>query len=147
MRQRVFFIANKMQKPVRLNFNERQIKFKDISDNSDTSDRLTERYIDYWDGAAFGQSVGKFAQKKKINPHRPTNTIVANGRHFHPKYKRELNDREIMLAGSWPLDYDFQDIEVNYLVGMSVPPVMMAQVSHQVYKQLLSTPALTNKTA
>lgn len=30
------------------------------------------------------------------------------------------------------------DIQTKYLVGMSVPPIMMAQVSYQVYIQLLS---------
>ena len=27
------------------------------------------------------------------------------------------------------------DIKAGYLIGMSVPPVMMAQISFQVYKQ------------
>lgn len=42
---------------------------------------------------------------------------------------------EVKLIGSYPLDYDFQDIAPNYLVGMSVPPVMTAQISHQIYLQ------------
>lgn len=40
--------------------------------------------------------------------------------------------------GSFPTDYNFLDISPNYLIGMSVPPVMTAQVSYQIYKQLLS---------
>jgi hypothetical protein len=29
------------------------------------------------------------------------------------------------------------DIDVRYLVGMSVPPVMMANVAYEIYNQLL----------
>lgn len=32
---------------------------------------------------------------------------------------------------------DGKDVRQEYLIGMSVPPVMMAQVAHQVYEQLI----------
>lgn len=136
-RQRVFFIAHKTNKHLELSFNEPIITFGRISDTSDKKNRLTPLYQKYWHEASYSKSVGKFQQKKKVSPSAPTNTVVASGRHFHPHYMRELNDIELMRAGTWPTDYDFQDIEVNYLIGMSVPPVMMAQVAHQVYEQLL----------
>ena len=34
-------------------------------------------------------------------------------------------------------DYDFMDQEVNYVCGMSVPPVMMANIASEVYRQWL----------
>jgi hypothetical protein len=37
--------------------------------------------------------------------------------------------------GSFPLDYNFKKIDVKYLIGMSVPPIMTAQVSYQIYLQ------------
>jgi DNA (cytosine-5)-methyltransferase 1 len=38
---------------------------------------------------------------------------------------------------SFPQDYDFCDQQAQYICGMSVPPVMMAQVASEVYRQWL----------
>ena len=38
-----------------------------------------------------------------------------------------------------PLDYNFKNIEPKYLIGMSVPPVMTAQIAHQIYLQWFKT--------
>lgn len=59
-----------------------------------------------------------------------------NGVAYHDK-KHYITDNETCLIGSYPTDYKFNNIQVMYLVGMSVPPVMMAQISNQVYKQWL----------
>lgn len=50
---------------------------------------------------------------------------------------RGLCDIEYCLGGSYPIDYNFMDVQPRYLIGMSVPPIMMAQVAYQVYQQLL----------
>ena len=49
-----------------------------------------------------------------------------------------LSDSEIVKCSSFPSDYDNQDQKVGYMCGMSVPPVMMAQVASRVYDQWLS---------
>lgn len=53
-----------------------------------------------------------------------------------------LTENDLKLTGSFPLDYNFcNDISKNaakYLIGMSVPPVMTAQIAKQVYEQWLS---------
>lgn len=36
---------------------------------------------------------------------------------------------------TFPQDYDFMDQDVYFITGMSVPPVMMAQVASEVYRQ------------
>ena len=46
-----------------------------------------------------------------------------------------MNDSEIKRAGSYPQDYNFKKVQAKYLIGMSVPPVMIAQISHQIYLQ------------
>lgn len=51
---------------------------------------------------------------------------------------RYLSEREFKLIGSYPLDYDFKGNNPGYLIGMSVPPLMTAQISNQIYKQWLS---------
>jgi DNA (cytosine-5)-methyltransferase 1 len=47
-------------------------------------------------------------------------------------------DKDYMLAGSYPLDYVFDNVKPKYLVGMSVPPVMTAQIASNIYEQWLS---------
>jgi len=48
---------------------------------------------------------------------------------------RYLNNEEIILAQTFPNDYNFISIDYKYLCGMSVPPIMMAQVAHRIYEQ------------
>lgn len=52
--------------------------------------------------------------------------------------KMECSDQDYLLSGTFALDYDFSPLEPKYLIGMSVPPVMTAQISHQIYLQWLS---------
>ena len=137
-RERVFFICSKSTQKIDLRFNEAIIPFQDIHDETDTKCNLTPLYLSYWNNASIGQSVGKFDTHTKEKPNEPLKTIEANGAGgFSYKYPRTLNIKEIKLAGSFPQDYNFLDIDPKYLIGMSVPPVMMAQVAHQVYEQLL----------
>ena len=50
----------------------------------------------------------------------------------------QLCDRDVCVAQTFPLDYDFDGNSVEYVCGMSVPPIMMKGVAQEVYKQLLS---------
>ncbi len=137
-RERVFFICNKANKKIKLAFNKKPIIFLEISDGTDTKKNLTDKYYEYWKDARPGAPVGKFQSTKKVNSNKVANTISASGGTYHDKYPRQLNKWETSLIGSWPLDYDFVDVPYRYLIGMSVPPVMMAHVAEEVYKQLLS---------
>lgn len=38
---------------------------------------------------------------------------------------------------TFPQDYNFMDQDPKYICGMSVPPVMMAQIASSVYEQWL----------
>ena len=63
------------------------------------------------------------------------NTITANGKFIDFETPQHISDEAIKKGGSYPLDYDFKTNKVVYLVGMSVPPVMTAQIAHQIYLQ------------
>jgi DNA (cytosine-5)-methyltransferase 1 len=65
-------------------------------------------------------------------------TIVAGNDYIHFNQYKLLNRSEICQIGSYPLDYDFNGIEAKYLIGMSVPPVMTAQIANQINIQWLS---------
>lgn len=53
----------------------------------------------------------------------------------HPRY---LSQSEVCKIASFPADYEFCGNKPHYICGMSVPPVMMAQVASRIYEQWLS---------
>lgn len=76
-----------------------------------------------------------FLYKDQISP---TITATPIGRCILFDEPRKMSKRELCLAGSYPLDYDFGELDPGYLIGMSVPPVMVAQIAKQIYDQWLS---------
>jgi DNA (cytosine-5)-methyltransferase 1 len=140
-RERVFFVCQRkdMGWPrLVLNFNENGIAFGDVDEGDITYKQLSEGFAKDWRESKIGGSVGKFFSNQKVDPALVLNTIASGTYKFHWKYPRELTDSEFAKCGSYPLDYNFQKVEPKYLIGMSVPPVMTAQVAHQVYLQWLS---------
>jgi len=52
-----------------------------------------------------------------------------------PKYTSVI---EASIIGTFPLDYNFNNTKAHYLIGMSVPPIMTAQIATEIYNQWLS---------
>ena len=76
------------------------------------------------------------ADRKKVLP-----TITAHingGGTYHYETIRPLSDLENCRAGTYPIDYNFCTNKTKYLIGMSVPPVMTAQIASRIYEQWLS---------
>ena len=71
----------------------------------------------------------------KMMRNRPSRTIMGGGCYALEKYPEKINRNEICKISSFPLDYNFLDQNVYTICGMSVPPVMMAQISNNVYEQ------------
>lgn len=140
-RERVFFIGHKKEyslPKLKLEFNEKPITFGQISDHSDKTTNVTEMYLKYWNEAKEGQSVGKMMCVRKQSENKVSDTVLgSSGVGYHNKYIREVNNLETKLIGTYPLDYNFKSIEPKYLIGMSVPPVMTAQISNQIKIQWL----------
>jgi DNA (cytosine-5)-methyltransferase 1 len=67
--------------------------------------------------------------KVRIHPNLPTPTITGCPDLFHPYIMRTLSDKELQQASTFPLDYNFCDNSPSYIMGMSVPPVMIAQIA------------------
>jgi DNA (cytosine-5)-methyltransferase 1 len=75
------------------------------------------------------------ADRKKVLP-----TITAHingGGTYHYETIRPLSDLENCRAGTYPIDYNFCTNKTKYLIGMSVPPVMTAQIATEIYNQWL----------
>lgn len=78
----------------------------------------------------FGQS---YVYVDKVAP-----TLTAKGDCLlHFDFPTFLGRDELIQISSFPLDYKDEG-KFNFLCGMSVPPVMMAQISHQIAKQIFN---------
>jgi DNA (cytosine-5)-methyltransferase 1 len=137
-RERVFFIANRLNKRIKLDFKEPVVNFEELVDHSDKSEKLTPLYHKYWANTIPGNSIGSYNVEKKIALNRPSPTVVSSTHNYHPIYKRPLNEKELTRIGSFPSDYDYNGEKANYVVGMSVPPLMMARIANEIERQILN---------
>ena len=164
LRERVFFIALRKDlakqflhyadmfteiPKIKMDFKEKQIPFKEF-DSKKPGRKLYPSVIEWYDKTNEGESVGNcirrhgFKEKlfsySKNNPNNVLKTILSayDSGEFRNDCQNYLHDDDIISGGSFPKDYNFLDIKVKYLIGMSVPPVMTAQVATNIYNQWLS---------
>ena len=151
-RERVFFVAYRKEfnlPKLKLEFNEEPILFKEVKDKSWKIDRkpwpkelLLMKYLKYGE-RTLADACMRYEKKwnhfwsviiyeDKVPP-----TIIANDRSIVYWENRRLNNKELCLIWSYPLDYDFMDTIPCYLIWMSVPPLMMYHVSKAVKEQWL----------
>lgn len=62
-------------------------------------------------------------------------TITSGGMIYRMVDGREVSKEDLINLQTFPQDYDFGNQQPQYICGMSVPPVMMAQIASQVYEQ------------
>ncbi len=133
---------------IEMEFNEKEIPFKEIEDKTDFNTLNHLAVSKLWDLCLPGNSFstvhekGSFFNGSKSDKDRALPTLTANpgGTRgvWHYNIKRPINNLEIKKAGSYPFDYNFLNVKLNYLIGMSVPPVMTAQIATQIFEQWLS---------
>ena len=146
-RERVFFICQRKDlgfNDLKLSFNEKALTYSQIENigniNVDKQDTVKAQL---WYKTKTGNCFSKFHPKGHFfNDYKLSNscvvpTLTADPSHgsWNGNYCRMLDKSEVCKAGSYPLDYNFKTIEPKYLIGMSVPPVMVAQIAHQIYLQ------------
>jgi len=163
-RKRVFFIAlrndlseNFMESvdmfqtapKLNLNFNEPAILFKKIKNlfgiNKLLEDRLKVNF-DYCiknkckDFAKYNEVIenkrANFNWRLTFNNQIPD--TITGGAKLIKEDATYMSESELCQIGSYPLDYNFKKNKADYLIGMSVPPVMVAQVATNIYNQWLS---------
>ncbi len=162
-RERVFFIALRkdLAEPFMhqvdmfthlpklvLNFKEPEIPFGEIDDVDveESKPKLCPSYLICWNKVKEGDGFNTVHHKGmlhnafKVDRTKVLPTIPAHrdGGAYHWKHPRQLTQKENCLAGTFPLDYNFLKENSKYLIGMSVPPVMVAQIVSQIYDQWLS---------
>ena len=156
-RERVFFICqrNDLNLPkLEMRFNEKAITFGELDEGFLNKECFVVRkaHKPYMKICKEGKSISTVHPKgngfntMKQGKDLVSPTVVADsggGIMIHYNGNRYVSDDEYKQIGSYPMDYNFLKNKPKYLIGMSVPPVMTAQVSNQVYLQWLSK--LTDK--
>ena len=148
-RERVFFIGHKKEfllPKLKLEFNEVAVTFGEFEQTIGNEEQLTTDQLKWWNlckkGNAFSSvhPKGHWFNAYKLDWNSIFPTLTASGGNaepFHPEIPRKINKIEYCCGGTYPQDYNFKQLEPKYLIGMSVPPVMTAQISHQIYLQWL----------
>lgn len=134
---------------IKLEFNEPIIPFKEVADGlGDGVDSPKMRQC--WEKRQFGDSDLSGANEREFGKKAMFNnqyvyldkvcpTLAARKdcliRFDIPKY---TSKSEVCCISSFPQDYNFGGQSPHYVCGMSVPPVMMAQVASRIWEQWLS---------
>lgn len=159
-RERVFFIAVRkdlqtmlkqkglfdMWPNIQFDFKCNKITYWDIEDKTREYEEwkhIPEWILPYREKILPGRTCadvhpkGHYFQEYKLDPDRPLPTLRAGSNcYYHYDKPRRLFDNEIVLWQSFPQDYDFCWVQPIYVCGMSVPPIMMAHIAHQIKVQL-----------
>jgi len=147
-RERVFFICQRND----LNFPKLELKFSEVAipfgaiDNNIKDKNISDYYFELWNkriktdnnyGDIKNRIEGKISlfSTKILHNEKVVNTIVSGSDYILFNEPRKPNTNEFCQIGTFPLDYNFKKIEPKYLIGMSVPPVMTAQIATEIYNQ------------
>ena len=154
-RERIFFVCqrNDLNLPkLKLEFNEKPIIFVEYRSEKGNITKLTDRQYQLLKLYQGEKTLAEIEIKRTgknsgftdsiVKDIETPSTIASTGKKFRAYDKQWFSDNDFKCTGSYPLDYNFKSIEPKYLIGMSVPPVMTAQVAHQIYLQWLSKTGL-----
>jgi DNA (cytosine-5)-methyltransferase 1 len=137
----MFQVAPKLD----LEFNEPQINYSKIECGIvEEFEKITPCDLIYYDDCKPGDSIASVHPKGnrfnsiKMSPNKVCNTVAAGSNLFHYIQKRKLTKNELCKIGTYPNDYNFIKNKPIYLIGMSVPPVMTAQIASRIYEHWLS---------
>lgn len=154
-RERLFFVAIRKDlaekvPDLSLRFNILPIPFKAIKSSENTGS-WTPHDERIWQNRKHGDrnyaDVLKRIDNRDSNFHAqfiyddkvpPTITASSGSKMTLFSESRKMNHTELIRCQSFPLDYDFGTSAysfVQYVLGMSVPPVMMANLVDEIYRQ------------
>ena len=151
-RERVFFIAHRKDldyPKLTMNFNSKPIPFGEVREpygKAMDENSLQAKLLKYRipSDRCIADINARVRRKKNsgfttpiLSDDEPAYTIVSGSSLYRMCDGLLMTDRDFINCQTFPQDYDFMDQSVQYICGMSVPPVMMAKISEQVYRQWL----------
>lgn len=148
-RERVFFVARRRDlgwDPLRLEFNEPPIPFGECEVDEPCSDRAVwPKMRPYYEKCEPGRNMSTVSpkgpnhwfnfMKVAVDAVCPTLASAAHDKIWHYERPYALSAEQWAVCGTYPLDYDYGSVDPQYLIGMSVPPVMTAQIATEIHSQ------------
>lgn len=135
---------------ITMEFNEKEIVYSKIKTTGKIERPLSPAYRTAWDNRQKGDldmsctmrrvfnRPNSFFNYNYIYDEKVLNTITAGDKNVVFNEPRYLSKKETCSGGTYPNDYNFLSLKPEYLIGMSVPPVMTAQIASNIYEQWLS---------
>lgn len=131
---------------IEMEFNEKKILFKEIYEIGNSERLLTNKALELWyeridtdidlDNVSTRNGRPNFMFNHKfLKLNNVCNTITSSDNcclYDEPRYRSK---KELCFCGSYPQDYNFLGVKPEYLIGMSVPPIMTAQIANNIYNQ------------
>lgn len=152
-RERVFFIANNQgYDKLKLDFNYPQIYFGDVrnrepgrkmSDDTKSAQLLSRKQKGDRSLADINERLyGKHSMfnQRIIWDDEVCSTVTSNGCFYRACDNTYFTKEDFIAVQTFPYDYDFVNDSANnvqYVVGMSVPPNAMAHIANQIWEQWL----------
>jgi len=151
-RERLFFIAAREDMPfpkLKLEFNESPILYGDIRSGEGKPINPDSKTYERWHkkrppdlnmGDVTEREEGKMSNFNTIllKNNKVANTLASSSVFLRDDVPQHITDADIIRMQTFPADYDFMDASVQYVCGMSVPPVMMQRIAEQIYFQWLN---------
>lgn len=142
-RERTFFIANRLNRKIKFDFNEDVITIGMATEDlkNQKSDFLSGKYFKYWHESKKGGRTKDIGLNTafnfiRLNNLKPVPTLTSQGWHTcHWDEPRNLSIKELCRAQSFPDDYFINNNTPrlqSYICGMSVPPFMMQRIANQI---------------
>lgn len=150
-RRRVFFIGHRNDLDygkLEIKFNEKPILFREVRSqdgielaDGKTKDMLRRRKkgdtcVADIHKRESGRNAG-FTQPLLVDDD-VANTLTAGGTILRFCDAKKVTKQDIVNIQTFPQDYNFLNMDPQYICGMSVPPVMMAQIASQIWEQWFS---------
>lgn len=143
--------SNDYEYNLNLDFNEKEIKLNELLDDTDIKYRrqIIPAGRRYWDLIKEGESISKVHEKGsffnfiKLSPNKCCPTLTSESyRMLGLENSYCLSEQELLKISTFPTDYEYQNKNringngfLGFLVGMSVPPIMIAQIVSKIYEQ------------
>lgn len=147
-RERVFFIASRKSLNLSnlvMKFNEKPITFGEIRSEKGIEPTVhTKSLLKYYQQSdkcladIIKRVNGKVSQFNAmiLRDDKVSNTLTAASQWDYRAFdKMKCSQLDYIRRQTFPLDYDFMDLSVKYVCGMSVPPIMMAQIVNKILEQ------------
>lgn len=153
-RERIFIIGHKKEynlPELVMDFKEKPILFGEMT-NRKNGPKPSERILDLLKHKRKTDLALKAIQlrcnrkyqdfsQNIVHDNKVPLTMLANNCYIKYSNNYHISTEDILSIGSFPQDYNFVNNSlknIKFIVGMSVPPVMMANIAHQIYLQWLS---------